>query len=331
MTTQYINSSHKPIRCNKHTKIYPDAKWPGGSIDISYTISIYNNRCPEVCTILNSPRFKIPVKAKNYIDDVCTTLKSDFGQKLVSMVLFGGVVEEYFADGVSDVDLIVVLADTCSKEDIKKARTTMKNIEIKYNFSRESGGIINRLLQLFNEHTGMFTSHFVCKKSSFENANFNKMFLQTIPFFIIADLIVPKRIVLTNVFGSARVIYGDDLLQQIKISKCGIIDLIKDCSMNFVLSWVAIGVYPFSNAATKYSMQAMKWSFLACKTYLHEQSTNLDKACRYFMQNEIIGEYSKEMFQLRGNYKSDIHFVITTPLRIIYIHLITMINTTRRR
>ena len=247
------------------------------------------------------------------------------------MVLFGGVVEEYFADGVSDVDLIVVLADTCSKEDIKKARTTMKNIEIKYNFSRESGGIINRLLQLFNEHTGMFTSHFVCKKSSFENANFNKMFLQTIPFFIIADLIVPKRIVLTNVFGSARVIYGDDLLQQIKISKCGIIDLIKDCSMNFVLSWVAIGVYPFSNAATKYSMQAMKWSFLACKTYLHEQSTNLDKACRYFMQNEIIGEYSKEMFQLRGNYKSDIHFVITTPLRIIYIHLITMINTTRRR
>jgi len=316
MTTQHINSSHKPTRCNKHAKIYPDAKWPGGSIDISYTISIYNNRYPEVCTILNYPRFEIPVKAKNYIDDVCTTLKSDFGQKLVSVILFGGVVEEYFADGVSDVDLIVVLADTCSKEDIKKARTTMKNIEIKYNFSRESGGIINRLLQLFNEHTGMFTSHFVCKKTSFENANFNKMFLQTIPFFIIADLIVPKRIVLTNVFGSVRVIYGDDLLQQIKISKCGIIDLIKDCSMNFVLSWVAIGAYPFSNAATKYSMQAMKWSFLACN---------------YFMQNEIIREYSNEMFHLRENYKSDIHFVITTPLRIIYIHLITMINTTSRR
>ena len=281
--------------------------------------------------MLNYPRSEIPVKAKNYIDDVCTTLESDFGQKLVSVVLFGGVVEEYFADGVSDVDLIVVLADTCSKEDIKKARTTMKNIEIKYNFSRESGGIINRLLQLFNEHIGIFTSHFVCKKSAFENGNFNKMFLQTIPFFIIADLIVPKRIVLTNVSGSGRVIYGDDLLQQIKISKCGIIELIKDCIMNFVLSLVAIGVYPFSNAATKYSLGAMKWSFINCKTYLHGQATNLEEAREYFMQNKIIGNFLREMFQLRENYKNDMHFVVTAPLRITYIHLITMINTTSRK
>lgn len=281
--------------------------------------------------MLKYPRSEIPVKAKNYIDDVCTILISDFGQKLVSVVLFGGVAEEYFAEDVSDVDLIVILADTCSKEDIKKARTTMKNIEIKYNFSRQSGGIINRLLQLFNEHIGIFTSHFVCKKSAFENGNFNKMFLQIKPFFLIADLIVPKRIVLTNVSGSGRVIYGDDLLQQMKISKCGIIELIKDYVMNFVLSLVAIGVYPFSNAATKYSLGAMKWSFINCKTYLHGQSTNLEEAREYFMQNKIIGNFLREMFQLRENYKNDMYFVVTAPLRITYIHLITMINTTSRK
>lgn len=281
--------------------------------------------------MLNYPHSEIPVKAKNYIDDVCTILISDFGQKLVSVVLFGGVAEGYFAEGVSDVDLIVVLADTCSKEDIKKARTTMKNIEIKYNFSRESGGIINELLQLFNEHIGIFTSHFVCKKSAFENGNFNKMFLRITPFFLIADLIVPKRIVLTNFSGSGRVIYGADLLQQIKISKCGIIELIKDCIMNFVLSLVAIGVYPFSNAATKYSLGAMKWSFINCKTYLHGRSTNLDEAREYFIQNKIIGNFLREMFQLRENYKNDVHFVVTAPLRITYIHLITIINTTSRK
>ncbi|KAF5415939.1 MAG: hypothetical protein C5S48_04375 [Candidatus Methanogaster sp.] len=273
--------------------------------------------------MLNYPRSEIPIEVKSYIEDVCATLKSDFEQKLVSVVLFGGVAEGYFAKDVSDVDIIVVLSDTCSKEDIKKARTTMKNIEIKYNFSRESGEI-NRLLQLFNEHIGIFTSHFVCKKSAFENGNFNKMFLRITPFFLIADLIVPKRIVLTNFSGSGRVIYGADLLQQIKISKCGIIELIKDCIMNFVLSLVAIGVYPFSNAATKYSLGAMKWSFINCKTYLHGQSTDLEEARKYFMQNKIIGNFLREMFRLRENYKSDRHFVVTAPLRITYIHLITM-------
>ena len=281
--------------------------------------------------MLNYPRPKVSVKAEKYIEDVLTRLISDFGQKLVSVVLFGGVAEGYFSKDVSDVDIIVVLSDTCSKEDIKKARTTMKNIEIKYNFSRESYRIIDKLLQLFNEHIGIFTSHFVCKKSAFENGNFNEMFLRITPFFLIADLIVPKRILLTNISGSGRVIYGDELLQQIKISKCGIIELIKDCIMNFVLSLVAIGVYPFSNAATKYSLGAMKWSLINCKTYLHGQSTNLEEAREYFMQNKIIGDFLREMFQLRENYKNDIYFAVTTPVIIIYIHIITIINTTNRR
>ena len=281
--------------------------------------------------MLNYPRPKVSVKAEKYIEDVRTRLISDFGQKLVSVVLFGGVAEGYFSKDVSDVDIIVVLSDTCSKEDIKKARRTMKNIEIKYNFSRESYRIIDRLLQLFNEHIGIFTSHFVCKKSAFENGNFNEMFLRITPFFLIADLIVPKRILLTNISGSGRVIYGDELLQQIKISKCGIIELIKDCIMNFVLSLVAIGVYPFSNAATKYSLGAMKWSLINCKTYLHGQSTNLEEAREYFMQNKIIGDFLREMFQLRENYKNDIYFAVTTPVIIIYIHIITIINTTSRR
>jgi len=281
--------------------------------------------------MLNYPRPKVSVKAEKYIEDVRTRLISDFGQKLVSVVLFGGVAEGYFSKDVSDVDIIVVLSDTCSKEDIKKARTTMKNIEIKYNFSHDSYRIIDRLLQLFNEHIGIFTSHFVCKKSAFENGNFNEMFLRITPFFLIADLIVPKRILLTNISGSGRVIYGDELLQQIKISKCGIIELIKDCIMNFVLSLVAIGVYPFSNAATKYSLGAMKWSLINCKTYLHGQSTNLEEAREYFMQNKIIGDFLREMFQLRENYKNNIYFAVTTPVIIIYIHIITIINTTNRR
>ena len=281
--------------------------------------------------MLNYPRPKVSVKAEKYIEDVRTRLISDFGQKLVSVVLFGGVAEGYFSKDISDVDIIVVLSDTCSKEDIKKARTTMKNIEIKYNFSRDSYRIIDRLLQLFNEHIGIFTSHFVCKKSAFENGNFNEMFLRITPFFLIADLIVPKRILLTNISGSGRVIYGDELLQQIKISKCGIIELIKDCIMNFVLSLVAIGVYPFSNAATKYSLGAMKWSLINCKTYLHGQSTNLEEAREYFMQNKIIGDFLREMFQLRENYKNNIYFAVTTPVIIIYIHIITIINTTNRR
>ncbi|MCK4736071.1 MAG: nucleotidyltransferase domain-containing protein [Methanophagales archaeon] len=266
-----------------------------------------------------------PIKADNYIEDLLTILKSTFKQKLESIILFGSLAEGYFSEDVSDVDIIVVLSDDSSKEDIKKSREIIKNIEIKYNFSQKTDSFRGRLLKFFDEQTGMFVSYFVCKKSDLIQGNFNKIFLRSPIFFLIADIAVPKKIVLTNVFGRASIVYGNNVLQEIKIPIIGIIDIIKDFIMNFCLSLFAISIYPFSDKATKYSMEARKWSFINCHTFLHKQSTNLAETYEYYIQNKFTIDYIERMMQLRKKYEKNANFVLKTPLCILVVHFIAFL------
>ncbi len=262
---------------------------------------------------------------ENYLKDILHILVNKFGEDLISIILFGSFAEGYYSKGVSDVDVIVVLSNSCQKEDLESARATISSIEKRYNFLQTGSGFADRILSLSSEHTGMFLSYFVCREIDILRGDFSRIFFRNRFLFLLSDAIVPKNIILTNIFKRYKVIYGRNLVLEAKINDIVFTDIIKCFIINFTLSLAAIILYPFSDKATKYSMEAMKWSLINCRTYIKKKSTNLNESAEYFRKNRIIRAYINELMDLRKCYRNNKYFAIKLPFRIICIHSVTLL------
>ncbi|MHA2244493.1 MAG: hypothetical protein ACXADY_05950 [Candidatus Hodarchaeales archaeon] len=254
-----------------------------------------------------------------YLNSVTNFLERNYVDKLVSIILFGSLVnKEKTLIKATDVDLLVIMRDTCSSTDFKMLKRSLFKLESRL-FSHLRGHESLFLKGLQNA-TGMFCNFFVCRLSDFKKRNFNLVFGVN---SIMGTLLAPQNSVWLSLLRQHQIIWGENVFKEWKtppsITKR---DLIRSFLMNWLLATGALVLYPFYTQIAKFSMEAMKWSLFTWRNFHHQPISTLTQTITRF------GEYASTMelralrsfMEYRKNGKTGDYFTILAWIFIFQLH-----------
>lgn len=262
----------------------------------------------------------LPPKSKAYIEKT-VQLCEENDVYLVSMIVFGSIVKGGFLEDVSDVDMILVIADETPKKTMRKLRKDLTKLEFSYRFRKKSKSIIDIVFKTAEHITGMFISHFICYRKDFLAAKFSKVF-NVNPF--LAFLLAPTNIVWASAITSAQTIVGKDLLNIVHLPSITKRDILKSKAMNSFLCFAACLAYPFHPDATKFAMEALKWSLLTCYFCYKKKSSTIEDTIKFFQDHSFNDPLFHEMLSLREKYKNSFLFTVRSGRVVKRLHRMTI-------
>jgi len=270
-------------------------------------------------------------QSRNYIQDVILLINKGIGiDKILSIILFGSQLKNHHQSSentiISDCDLLIIFKDNVSTSFIRRIEKYFIALENKHNFRKFNSNFVNKMLDVMQQTTGMFVSHFLTKKTYFESGIFHKIFSVN---KILSDLFAPKKLVLSSVVDNSTVLWGEDLRDLVK-EKVEIesFDMVKSITMNLLISLLCILFSPLKISKPKYQLEAIKWSLRASNFYVFEDSKSLETIIKRFTVFEKSEGYKKrairfytKFLELRRNPNADMNFMLRCPFRIIKIHI----------
>ncbi len=280
---------------------------------------------------IGSNLIDINEQSRNYIYDVILLVNKEIGiDKILSIILFGSQMKNHHQRRentvISDCDLLIVFNDNVSTSFIRRMEKYFIALENKHNFRKYNSKFVNKMLDVMQQSTGMFVSHFLTKKTYFEKGTFHKIFSVN---KILSDIFAPKKLVLSSVVDNSTVLWGEDLRDLVK-EKVEIepFDMVKSITMNLLISLLCILFSPLKIFKPKYQLEAIKWSLRASNFYVFEDSKSLETIIKRFTIFEKSTGYKRRAYrfyskflELRHNPYNDLDFMLRCPFRIIKIHI----------
>lgn len=280
---------------------------------------------------IGSKLIDINEQSRNYIHDVILLVNKEIGiDKILSIILFGSQMKNHHQRRentvISDCDLLIIFKDNVSTSFIRKIEKYFIALENKHNFRKSNSNFVNKMLDVMQQTTGMFVSHFLTKKTYFERGIFHKIFSVN---KILSDIFAPKKLVLNSVVDNSTVLWGEDLRDLVK-EKAEIepFDMVKSITMNLLISILCILFSPLKIFKPKYQLEAIKWSLRASNFYVFEDSKSLETIIKRFTVFEKSAGYKRRanrfytrFLELRRNPYTDLDFMLRSPFRIIKIHI----------
>src|SRR2546421_6130620 len=105
----------------------------------------------------------VPVRVRAYVDTIVHTC-ADSGRALASVVLFGSAAIGGWVETVSDVDLILVVPDCATDEDMDRLRSEVERIEILHRLGSHSAHGQPALEKFLDRVTAHDRSFFICTR-----------------------------------------------------------------------------------------------------------------------------------------------------------------------
>lgn len=262
----------------------------------------------------------LSLKTKSYVEKTVQLCKEN-DVDLVSLIVFGSIVKGNFLEDVSDVDMILIIADETPKKSVRKLRKDMMKLEFNYGFRKTSQAFFDIVFKTAEHITGMFISHFICYRKDFLDAKFTKVF-NVNP--ALAFLLAPKTIVWASTITSAQTIIGKNLLKIVPLPPVNKKDVLKSNVMNSFLSLAACLAYPFHPDATKFAMEALKWSLLTCYFCYKKKSSTIEDIIKFFQDHSFNDPLFQEMLSLREKYKKSFLFTVKSGRIVRRLHRMTI-------
>lgn len=262
----------------------------------------------------------LSLKTKSYIEKTVQLCKEN-DVDLVSLIVFGSILKGGLLEDVSDVDMILVIADETPKKTMRKLRKDLIKLEFSYGFRKKSKSIMDIVFKTAEHITGMFISHFICYRKDFLSAKFTKVF-NVNP--LLAYLLAPKNIVWASSITAAQTIFGKNLLNIVPLPPITKKDVLKSKAMNTFLSLAACLTYPFHPDATKFAMEAIKWSLLTCYFCYMKKSSPIKETIMFFQNHSFNDPLFQEMLSLREKYKKSFLFTVKSGRIVRRLHHMTI-------
>ncbi|MEM2143761.1 MAG: nucleotidyltransferase domain-containing protein [Candidatus Jordarchaeaceae archaeon] len=251
-----------------------------------------------------------------------------YGLNLISVYVFGSAAKGGYCKQTSDVDLLFIINETCPNELIALFEKNMERLEL------EEGILVSKdadsLLWKFSRNSAMFKSHFTLRIQSVLSLAFRDLLLEGKCFNLILPkmickvvlLFTPSVLVVKNMFREAQLLYGKDVLRQIRYPPLTSTDVAKVFITSFLISVFGAISSVFSASSTRFSLEAMKWyvinlySLINNRTASVEQSLKFAELHHFFPPSRLCCEFRR----LRNQYKKEIMFNFSLPLYLIYAH-----------
>lgn len=269
-------------------------------------------------------------QSRNYLKDIIVLINREIGiNKILSIILFGSQLPEKNHENskFSDCDVLIIFKNRVSNRHIKEIERYFIALEIKHDFRELNSHLLNKVLFVLQDTTGMFLSHFLTKQKYWENATFHKIFRVN---KVISKIFAPRNIVLSSVIDNSNILYGEDLRDSIKDQVEREIspgEMLKSLIMNIMISIFSILTTPLKSInSMKYQLEAVKWSLRASNYYGFKDSKPLKTIVNRFMHFEWpkfkkrAEKFYSKFLQLRKDPHPNFLFLFKCPFRILKIH-----------
>ncbi len=271
------------------------------------------------------------MKTKKYLQTVKAFLTRNHSSEVVSIVLFGSLAEKKRnVDHSTDVDLLIILKDSCLKPKLKQIQQELLTLES--HFFPVENSFFDLFKKGLQKATGMFINLFICSQSDFKDEKFTNVFGVN-P--LMAFLFAPKTSVWKSLKQRHKIIWGENLFcENTEESTVSPSDILRSMTMNLLLSLGAICLSLFTTSMTKYSMEAVKWSLFTWKNTTNYQHTSLLSISNRYAHSATYHEKRvlSAFLTFRNTREPSSYLLLFAPLFIFRLHyrLMRGVSTERR-
>jgi predicted nucleotidyltransferase len=257
------------------------------------------------------------------IENTCRRL---CGEYLVSIRLFGSVVDGLFVRGTSDVDFMVIVRDDCPNEIMDHLRLALLRLELEDNIADVRN--VGSLQLAFDSRTAFFRSHFVFHRATLQIPNYSRLVEETEAFELpggrffqrVLGIFVPWRLVMSNVVSQSVLVFGKDELTNPFPRIAWRLESVRGFLMTFGVSLLGALHSVTSKDGTRISLEAIKWYLIGKASCRLRHRANLETSLALLgraRSNALIQRFEA----LRRSYVSDRPFSLACPLIILYLQV----------
>jgi len=256
----------------------------------------------------------LPKRVRAYLDVLIRKVNQIATDRIVSVLLFGSYAKGHPDPEKSDLDLVIVMDDKVSWSEIAGIDRMVEGLEIAYGFTKPPKTRLERLFRAIERATGMFASHFICRKSDILRGDFRKVFSVSRTF---QRLLAPSRLVFNAILSHVVTVYGDDISDKIRRPVVDIKQWLRSLSMCFLLSLSGLLAFFLNKKAGKFLEEATKWSLLNTYYYVHRQSPSFQDIIKFYSKKGL--SLAEESLSPSGGF--NIISAAKSPFMVIKIHV----------
>lgn len=263
---------------------------------------------------------ELPFRIRDYLDDVIQFAETRTSE-IVSISTFGSVDKNGFSQSVSDVDLIIALADDVPRKTRRMICAELAALELKHKLHKPPGSKREAVYMVIDDAAGQFKSHFVCYKRDLLSGSTAAVF-EVNP--LAESLLLSTHIPFANIVTSAKVIWGEDFLHKIHIPTLSKAHLAKNCASFLLLNACGLLGYPFLPNATKYSMSVLKWMLHGCYFCYTLKSATVEEEIDFFCTKTGAGKVFLQLLSLRREYQPSLRFITGCFKTLVQLYRVTV-------
>jgi predicted nucleotidyltransferase len=272
----------------------------------------------------------LPGTAKRFINGISKIITmSGMRANQYGIFVFGSVLSgtDYAGsgNGTSDVDLLVVLDDQVGRATIDRLAKKMTAYERAYFTTPGKASIVSGILNAIERQTGMHRNLFIALEKDFVTRNFSAMF-GTNP--VVSKVLAPSNIVMGSALQRMACLHGcerfTELASKLHDYEVGRTDLVPDMFrsivMNACLSLGALVLLPFTPRATKYAIEAIKWSTYATTFYITRKKPTKRWQAKFYAKLGLSHEFLNAWLYLSKHYATSPLFALGSFYNVLKIH-----------
>ncbi len=268
----------------------------------------------------------VPHDVTGFLADVkhaCVAICED---QLVSLRLFGSLVDCHYRPGISDVDFLVLVKDDCPVQLMNQLRAELLRLELIHNIAdaRKAGTLQRAIIS----RTLFFRSHFVFHESTLLKQDYARLIGEAEAFGLtggkimqnLLSVLVPWRLVLANVITQSQLFDGTDRLGEYKPLVQWRVEAARVFVMTEGISLLGLVYSLLSKDGTRISLEALKWYLIGKGSCLMRKRTGLGRSLS-LLRSPRSNVFFERFEKLRGRYSLDRFFALFCPLFIAYLQI----------
>ena len=266
-----------------------------------------------------------PLPIVRYLDAVRQTADTR-RQEIVSIWIFGSASVGGFSATVSDVDLMIVLADDVTQESKSDIRYEFEALERKHGLRHCPNGRLEHLSEVFDQKVGGFKSLTLCYRRDLLSGNVSAVFgANALAEFINSST---HLFCFASIIKSAHMIWGEDLIAQIPIPAITKKHFLKNLLAHLLRNACAFLGYHILPNGTKYSMAILKGFLHNCYFVYKAKGAPIEDEIKFFRKKIGDSTVLAQLLSLRETYRPSPGFVIRCFRVLVRLHTVTMRENT---
>ena len=262
---------------------------------------------------------------KDYLDAVYKIADAR-SRDIVSILIFGSAATGGFSYALSDVDLMIVLADHVSRDIRDNIRDELSALERQHGLSELPKGRRRNFYAICDQKIGGLKSLTICYKSDLLLGNPSAVF--EVKAFAEWLLLSTHIFCFASIFTSARTLWGENLLACIPIPALTRKHLTKNLITHLLRNMCAFGGYLFLPNGTKYAMGILKGFLHDCFFVYTAKNAPLEEKIKFFRTK--LGGYTvfDQLLSLRKDYRPSPSFIFGCFEMLVRLYIITLRENT---